>query len=573
MPRDRRPRPPPTSSTADLSPYSGPLVTNERPPDHDDVRRAPRAARTSLDDFWFAHQQARGMFDFLLDRELRDRAPAACSTGTPAAAASSCSGSTGSYAANEGERFQRSGARVDGHNAFVSVVVDPRHRRRLGERHRRRPRGCSAPDLQRQRAAPRARTSPSTRPRTWCAATAATRGRSPGAACGRFVPSGVRVERRIRTTRDGTLAVLHRRLPQHRRARAPAGPALDRGLQGPTTPASSSRGTATPTRRTPRARPSAGAPAGSAIFVRTKNTAADGDRQCPQGALVFDAALGQHPVRPPAEFVARRALTVPAEGAVTLRQAYAMATTRAELVEIMPPSRTSTGRRPGEITDRRGGRDAHRAAGHGDRYGARQRGHRRAHGQRARPCRSPRTAAWSAQVTLAPGGEHHRRTRPRRRRQRGHRDAHGHVHGARARVRRCRCPTHCAAVLAGVGADEPDVRRRGGRDGRRSRREARDAGALLAQRGRDGHVRDRPRPTRAGARAGAAASRRGVYARARAARATSAPARTISRTSARRAPPRCASPAASAGARCGGAATAWRSSRRTPPATARDPGA
>ncbi|HEX8207958.1 MAG TPA: hypothetical protein VF587_17975 [Solirubrobacteraceae bacterium] len=67
------------------------------------------------------------------------------------------------------------------------------------------------------------------------------------------------------------------------------------------------------------------------IYVRTKSSAPDGDRAFPQGLVMFDHAVGDIRFADPDYFLVPTALTVPAGGEVTMRQAYALATTRAEL--------------------------------------------------------------------------------------------------------------------------------------------------------------------------------------------------------------------------------------------------
>ena len=157
--------------------------------------------------------------------------------------------------------------------------------------------------------------------------------------CGAFVPSGVRVERDIRQSRDGTLFEFETRFrsvdgqehaldllwterffdghvpPSEPGFQFPGnGDAYDAHAAGDTIPA----------------------PDGAAtIFVRTDKAAPDGDRRFAQGVVVYDGPIAG-PIRfvSAPHFVVPMTFTVPAAGTVTTRTAYAQGTTRAGLEAV-----------------------------------------------------------------------------------------------------------------------------------------------------------------------------------------------------------------------------------------------
>ena len=79
--------------------------------------------------------------------------------------------------------------------------------------------------------------------------------------------------------------------------------------------------------------PSSSAPV--SMFVKANSTAADGDPFYPQGSITFDPApsgFGYHYTGgPDQDFVANFQQTIPAGGAVTIKQTYAMSSTKATL--------------------------------------------------------------------------------------------------------------------------------------------------------------------------------------------------------------------------------------------------
>ncbi|HEX8122283.1 MAG TPA: Ig-like domain-containing protein [Solirubrobacteraceae bacterium] len=152
--------------------------------------------------------------------------------------------------------------------------------------------------------------------------------------CGSFVRSGVRVHRRARQTRGGTLLTLADAF------RSTDGQphaldllwtqdfgSADAGTQFPWTGGGYSTRTAGETIPGADATP-------VAFFVKTNNAAPDGNRRYAQGLVMYDRPVGEITALKARELLVPTQLAVPAGGEVVLRQAYAMATTRAELEQI-----------------------------------------------------------------------------------------------------------------------------------------------------------------------------------------------------------------------------------------------
>ena len=157
--------------------------------------------------------------------------------------------------------------------------------------------------------------------------------------CGAFVPSGIRVERDIHQSRDGTLFEFETRFrsvdgqehaldllwterfydghvpPSEPGFQFPGnGDAYDAHAAGDTIPAPDDAAT---------------------IFLRSDKAAPDGDRRFAQGVVVYDGPIAG-PIRfvSAPHFVVPMTFTVPAAGTVTTRTAYAQGTTRAGLEAV-----------------------------------------------------------------------------------------------------------------------------------------------------------------------------------------------------------------------------------------------
>ncbi|HEV2814930.1 MAG TPA: hypothetical protein VGW10_16865, partial [Solirubrobacteraceae bacterium] len=316
-------------ATADLSAFDDALVTTEYRRDY----RSPPGASGSPDvpeDFQIAHQQARGLTRFFSaggcglcgSRLFYD------DTKTMSEMIFSVSGYLN---LREPSPHDRSGVRVDGHNAWgpnaTYLDLDPGPGFESGSEIAGMP--------------PLART---------------LTGAGPGedmtidegydlvrcelgdpwpvtkSGCGRFVPAGVRFERRTAVTDDGTLIgmidvlrsldgrphtvdMLYTEGMQHADAGFAfpwVGDGYATHVTGDTVP-----GTAGP----------------ASFFVRTKNTAPDGDRRFAQGVIVHDRPIGQIVFTANTQMLVPIEVTVPEGGSATVRHAYAMARTRAELTD------------------------------------------------------------------------------------------------------------------------------------------------------------------------------------------------------------------------------------------------
>ncbi|HEX8122280.1 MAG TPA: hypothetical protein VF549_13545 [Solirubrobacteraceae bacterium] len=155
--------------------------------------------------------------------------------------------------------------------------------------------------------------------------------------CGAWVPTGVRVLRRIVQTRGGKLVLVvdafrsvdgrEHALDLHWTEAVRPPNAAHASFQFPW--AGDAYATHAANDKVP-----ATSSVPSRIFVRTKESAPDGDRDFPQALVMYDRPLGESVFTSAETFVAPTELTVPAGGETTVRHAYGMATTRAELVEL-----------------------------------------------------------------------------------------------------------------------------------------------------------------------------------------------------------------------------------------------
>src|SRR5688500_17984646 len=68
--------------------------------------------------------------------------------------------------------------------------------------------------------------------------------------------------------------------------------------------------------------------------MKTNNTKPDGDQLWPQGLVMIDRPVGELAFRSDADFFVPTNASVPAGGETTVRHAYALAPTRAELVDF-----------------------------------------------------------------------------------------------------------------------------------------------------------------------------------------------------------------------------------------------
>ena len=273
--------------------------------------------------------------------------------------------------------------------------------------------------------------------------------------CGRFVGTGVRVTRRIRQTRGGTLVHVvdvFRSVDGQQHAldlhwlnvfRDPPGDP-EPSFQLPWVsgdyeiPASGRQRPAPP-----------GAP--FTIFARANHHAGDGERPWPQGAIVFDTpASGPIEFFSPTEFIVPMNVTVPAGGEATVRQSFVTALTRAEAAEVaaaaedgfVAPTVAITAPAEGASFSQSPIVDVTGTAADGAR--------RPAVTLNGTEVAVGADGAWSGRVTLAPGDNTADRRGPRRRGRRGDRDPPRDLHPDRPTRQR----PHEARPLEGVALGE-----------------------------------------------------------------------------------------------------------------------